>query len=143
MDAEQTWPTEEELAQAAAAQKKKIVKKVPKGTSEYQAAWIPDEDGGIFHRRWQLILRSTRVLYFYNFSDELTGSSDDESDQMSVDEAEFQADSDIETEEDEEEYETVTISEAAPDEQRYDQNIDMTEEKEAMEKLKRTFLKLT
>lgn len=113
MDAEQTWPTEEELAQAAAAQKKKIVKKVPKGTSEYQAAWIPDEDG-----------------------DELTGSSDDESDQMSVDEAEFQADSDIETEEDEEEYETVTISEAAPDEQRYDQNIDMTEEKEAMEKLK-------
>lgn len=46
MDAEQTWPTEEELAQAAAA-RKKIVKRVPKGTSEYQAAWIPDEDGGI------------------------------------------------------------------------------------------------
>lgn len=47
MDAEQTWPTEEELTQAKANQKRKILKKVPKGTSEYQAAWIPDEDGGI------------------------------------------------------------------------------------------------
>lgn len=47
MDAEQTWPTEEELAEAAVKIKKKIVKIVPKGTSEYQAAWIPDEDAGI------------------------------------------------------------------------------------------------
>lgn len=47
MDAEQTWPTEEELAEAAANKSRKIVKIVPKGTSEYQAAWIPDEDGGI------------------------------------------------------------------------------------------------
>ncbi|KOC67732.1 Pre-rRNA-processing protein TSR1 like protein [Habropoda laboriosa] len=113
MDAEQTWPTEEELAQAAAAQKKKIVKRVPKGTSEYQAAWIPDEDG-----------------------EEL---SDDESeDQMSVDEAKSQADSEVEAEEDEEEYETITVSEA-PDE-RYDKNIDITEEKEAIDKLKQAKL---
>lgn len=47
MDAEQTWPTKEELAEAAKNRNKKIVKVVPKGTSEYQAAWIPDEDGGI------------------------------------------------------------------------------------------------
>lgn len=47
MDAEQTWPTKEELAEAEANAKKKIVKLVPKGTSEYQAAWIPDEEGGI------------------------------------------------------------------------------------------------
>lgn len=46
MDAEQTWPTEEELAQAA-ARKKKVVKVVPKGMSEYQAAWILDDDAGI------------------------------------------------------------------------------------------------
>lgn len=57
MDAEQTWPTEEELAEAAANRKKKIVKVVPKGTSEYQAAWIPDEDGGI--------------TYSFNFSSSL------------------------------------------------------------------------
>lgn len=50
MDAEQTWPTEEELAEAAATinKKRKVVKRVPKGTSEYQAAWILDEDAGIF-----------------------------------------------------------------------------------------------
>ena len=113
MDAEQTWPTEEELAQAAAARKKKIVKRVPKGTSEYQAAWIPDEDG-----------------------DELSELSDDESSQMSVDEAKSQADSEAEAEEDDEEYETITVSEAAPDEQRYDQDIDVAEEEKAMERLK-------
>lgn len=45
MDAEQTWPTEEEIAEAQSQRKAgKIVKLVPKGTSEYQAAWIPDED---------------------------------------------------------------------------------------------------
>ncbi|CAK9796560.1 Pre-rRNA-processing protein TSR1 homolog [Anthophora plagiata] len=93
MDAEQTWPTEEELGEAAAAQIKKIVKRVPKRTSEYQAAWIPDKDG--------------------------EDLSDDESeDQMSVGEARSQADSEVEAEEDEEEYETITVSEA-PDE-RYD-----------------------
>ncbi|XP_017880075.1 pre-rRNA-processing protein TSR1 homolog [Ceratina calcarata] len=112
MDAEQTWPTEEELAEAAAAQKKKIVKKVPKGTSEYQAAWIPDEDG--------------EELSEY--------SNDEEEDKMSLDEAKSQTDSEVEAEQDDEEYETITVSEA-PDE-RYDQNIDMTEEKEAMDKLK-------
>lgn len=111
MDAEQTWPTEEELTQAKANQKRKILKKVPKGTSEYQAAWIPDEDG-----------------------EELSEYSTDESEnKMSIDEAKSQ-DSEVEAEEDEEEFETITISEV-PDE-RYDQNIDMTEEKETMEKLK-------
>ncbi|XP_048269469.1 pre-rRNA-processing protein TSR1 homolog [Bombus terrestris] len=110
MDAEQTWPTEEELAEAK-AQRKKIVKRVPKGTSEYQAAWIPDEDG-----------------------EELSECSSDESeDEMSVDEAQSETDSGPDAE-DEEEYETITVSEV-PDE-RYDENIDMTEEKEAMENLK-------
>lgn len=43
---EQTWPTEEEMmsapAQAEGSQRK--VKRVPKGTSAYQAAWIVDDD---------------------------------------------------------------------------------------------------
>ena len=47
MDAEQTWPTDEELAMAESERKRTIIKRVPKGTSEYQAAWIPDEDGGL------------------------------------------------------------------------------------------------
>lgn len=74
-----------------------------------------------------------KVIYY--FTEELSEYSNDESeDQMSVDEAKSQADSEVEEDEDDEEYETITISET-PDE-RYDQNIDMTEEKETMEKLK-------
>ena len=42
MDGEQTWPTEEEILEAEQQVKKKI-KRVPKGTSDYQAAWILDE----------------------------------------------------------------------------------------------------
>ena len=57
LEGEQTWPTDEEMAQAeeeeelrrkaASADEEsrvKVVKRVPKGTSEYQAAWIMDED---------------------------------------------------------------------------------------------------
>ncbi|KAG7594116.1 Ribosome biogenesis protein BMS1/TSR1 C-terminal [Arabidopsis thaliana x Arabidopsis arenosa] len=42
---EQTWPTEEEMAEADKNQKQGKVKKktLPRGTSEYQAAWIVDE----------------------------------------------------------------------------------------------------
>jgi len=59
MDAEQTWPTAEEMEDAEdRMSKKKIVKKVPKGTSEYQAAWIPDSDGGN-NIKW--------LCYFYLF----------------------------------------------------------------------------
>ncbi|XP_043497043.1 pre-rRNA-processing protein TSR1 homolog isoform X1 [Polistes fuscatus] len=118
MDAEQTWPTEEELAQAEAARKKKIVKVVPKGTSAYQAAWIPDED-----------------------AEDLSECSENESDdKMSVDDANSQADSETNMASDDEEYETITISEAALDEYKYDQDIDMMEEKEAMEKINRAKL---
>ncbi|XP_077168693.1 pre-rRNA-processing protein TSR1 homolog [Paroedura picta] len=48
MDGEQTWPTAEELIEAAESlkQTKKISKRVPKGTSAYQATWIVDESEG-------------------------------------------------------------------------------------------------
>ncbi|CAB4281249.1 unnamed protein product [Prunus armeniaca] len=41
---EQTWPTEAEMAEAEKSQKQKKKKKrtLPRGTSEYQAAWIVD-----------------------------------------------------------------------------------------------------
>lgn len=39
LDAEQTWPTEEELAEAETKKRR-----LPKGTSDYQAAWIVDDD---------------------------------------------------------------------------------------------------
>eukprot|EP01126_Amoeba_proteus_P045029 TRINITY_DN5029_c0_g1_i12.p1 TRINITY_DN5029_c0_g1~~TRINITY_DN5029_c0_g1_i12.p1 ORF type:complete len:673 (+),score=163.64 TRINITY_DN5029_c0_g1_i12:191-2209(+) len=41
---EQTWPTPEELAQAD-EEIRTTKKKVPPGTSSYQAAWIPDLEG--------------------------------------------------------------------------------------------------
>jgi len=51
MEGEQTWPTEEELREAdeAAAllnddEDEKPVKKIPKGMSDYQAAWILDDE---------------------------------------------------------------------------------------------------
>ncbi|KAG7272190.1 hypothetical protein CRUP_036904 [Coryphaenoides rupestris] len=43
MDGEQTWPTEEELHEAEESRKTKRLMKVPKGTSDYQAAWIGEE----------------------------------------------------------------------------------------------------
>ncbi|XP_054858050.1 pre-rRNA-processing protein TSR1 homolog [Eublepharis macularius] len=48
MEGEQTWPTMEELNEAAESLKhsKKMSKRVPKGTSAYQAAWIVDETEG-------------------------------------------------------------------------------------------------
>ncbi|KAG1459953.1 hypothetical protein G6F46_006023 [Rhizopus delemar] len=51
MDNEQTWPTEEEMAEADERVRRmrgmdtdESLKRVPKGTSSYQAAWIVDED---------------------------------------------------------------------------------------------------
>ncbi|KAK9812112.1 hypothetical protein WJX73_007769 [Symbiochloris irregularis] len=43
---EQTWPTQEELAEAATSQADSSHRRrLPKGTSEYQAAWILDDGG--------------------------------------------------------------------------------------------------
>lgn len=147
MDAEQTWPTEEELAEATA--KKKITKIVPKGTSEYQAAWIPDEDGGMYYLRPFLIWFSFLLLPIgriydscdfvkncFSFSESLRESEGSEDEDVSMDEAKSEADSSKDLEEDDEEYETMTVSEAGVDGERYDQEINMLEENQAMEKFK-------
>lgn len=54
---------------------------------------------------------------------------------MSVEEARSEAASNEDLE-DEEQYETITISEAPLDEERYDRDIDMFEEKRAIENFK-------
>lgn len=54
---------------------------------------------------------------------------------MSVEEARSEADSNKDLEDDEE-YETITISEAAVDDEHYDRDIDILEEKQAMDKFK-------
>ena len=49
LDGEQTWPTEEELKEAEASKAAALRRRrLPKGTSDYQAAWIPDNDDGYF-----------------------------------------------------------------------------------------------
>ncbi|KAK6016389.1 hypothetical protein OSTOST_18129, partial [Ostertagia ostertagi] len=44
MDAEQTWPDEFDIADDAKLKNEAGVRKVPKGTSSYQAAWIIDDN---------------------------------------------------------------------------------------------------
>ncbi|CAB4026240.1 Pre-rRNA-processing TSR1, partial, partial [Paramuricea clavata] len=44
MEGEQTWPTDEEIKEAELTRSNRIVKKVPKGTSEYQSSWILEDD---------------------------------------------------------------------------------------------------
>ncbi|XP_046483838.1 pre-rRNA-processing protein TSR1 homolog isoform X1 [Neodiprion pinetum] len=116
LDAEQTWPTNEELADAEAEKmRKKIVKRVPKGTSVYQAAWIPDIDG--------------------EEADEISDSEYEDNDEMAVD-ADDSAQLSEDSEEEAEDYETMTVTDVAPDEQRYDQDMDMQEEQRSIMKIK-------
>lgn len=45
LNAEQTWPTDEEMKEATDKAKNKcMIKRVPAGMSVYQSAWIPDEE---------------------------------------------------------------------------------------------------
>nr|XP_019944114.1 PREDICTED: pre-rRNA-processing protein TSR1 homolog [Paralichthys olivaceus] len=125
MDGEQTWPTETELLEAEEARKSKRVMKVPKGTSDYQATWIVDEN------------EEENVE-----TDE--ESSDDDDDDM-LDEAMDGEDEDIqsqdagscgseEEEEDEEEEEEVCATERVGADQRYDEHIDEAAEEEGLKR---------
>lgn len=108
MDAEQTWPTEEEMEECSTVKK---VKKIPKGMSEYQAAWIPDEDA---------------------IELEDVEEDDEDDDAMELASALSEAESS-----ESEEYETVTMaSEAAPDPEKYDKEMDLNEESATLEKLR-------
>ncbi|KAJ9601640.1 hypothetical protein L9F63_000173, partial [Diploptera punctata] len=117
MDAEQTWPTTEELAEAEEELKarKKKIKKIPKGMSDYQAAWIPDSD-----------------------AEEVELSEDEESN-MNVDMEPLSEEnsSDEENEEDDDaEFDTMTTTDVGNDVERYDEKMDLEEEEEAMKQIK-------
>lgn len=43
-DNEQTWPSEAELKEASIFARRKARRKLPEGTSDYQAAWLLDDD---------------------------------------------------------------------------------------------------
>ncbi|XP_044139831.1 pre-rRNA-processing protein TSR1 homolog [Bufo gargarizans] len=115
MEGEQTWPTEEELKEAEDSLKVKVQRKVPKGTSTYQAAWILDEE-------------------------ESDGEGDSEDDDMDEDQEDamdeaVSEDEEGSAEEPEEESETVTIPDSTRDD-KYDENLDEAEEEQMLEKYK-------
>ncbi|KAM9318836.1 pre-rRNA-processing protein TSR1 homolog [Pholidichthys leucotaenia] len=123
MDGEQTWPTEAELLEAEEARKKKCVMKVPKGTSDYQATWIVDEDEG------------------EDEGSDLDEESSDEDDDM-MDEAMDGEDEENDSQEpgsscaseEEEEEEEVHSTERAGADQRYDEHMDEAAEEEGLKR---------
>uniref|UniRef100_A0A914SD89 Pre-rRNA-processing protein TSR1 homolog n=1 Tax=Parascaris equorum TaxID=6256 RepID=A0A914SD89_PAREQ len=104
MDAEQTWPHQFELPKDV-FESKKIIKKVPAGTSAYQAAWIlDDEDEGA--------------------DDENESSEDEEENENMVENAVEEEESEAE----EDHIETMTVtSEMDTLESGEDKEIDMSE----------------
>ncbi|XP_060703903.1 pre-rRNA-processing protein TSR1 homolog isoform X2 [Hemiscyllium ocellatum] len=114
MEGEQTWPTDEELQEAEDTlnSSRKIVRKVPKGTSDYQATWILDDEG-----------------------DEEESDEDMEKDEiMGETVSQASGESDCEEEADEE-CETMTVPESIRDDN-YDEKVDEEEEMMMLEKCK-------
>lgn len=121
MDAEQTWPTEEEIAQAQAETKKmKLIKRVPKGMSDYQACWIPDVE----------------EKECDSDSDDEEGSGSDSDDFMSCNSEADSADEFDKGADDDVEVESVAMSEAQVNDDKYDLDMDLQEERETWEKIK-------
>ncbi|XP_057357031.1 pre-rRNA-processing protein TSR1 homolog isoform X2 [Manis pentadactyla] len=113
MEGEQTWPTEEELSEANDFLKEssKVVKKVPKGTSSYQAEWILDED-------------------------DQSGGEGDENDDTEYEDFMEEESQDEGSEEEEEECESMTVGESVPDEL-YDEKVGEEAEEKMLERYKR------
>ncbi|XP_029467360.1 pre-rRNA-processing protein TSR1 homolog [Rhinatrema bivittatum] len=113
MEGEQTWPNEEELKEAeeSLADKWKVVKKVPKGTSSYQAAWIEDDESGE--------------------EEDSENEEDGVEEKDTMDEA---ASGDEQESDEEEDLETMSVAESARD-GHYDENIE-EEDLQMLEKYK-------
>ncbi|KAK6635555.1 hypothetical protein RUM44_000807 [Polyplax serrata] len=120
MDAEQTWPTNEELEDAEKERKaKKLIKKIPKGMSDYQACWIPDDE--------------------IEEVDDLCASSDEEGDVVEPMVDDWSDDDIVERKVkfiDDEKMEAMTETEGEMEEDKYDEIMDFDEEKKAREQIK-------
>ena len=121
MEGEQTWPTAEELE--AAKNERKIVKNVPKGTSDYQAAWIFDDEDNQDDNEEDDDDESDSEV-----------ESEDENDEMEVQDESI-SDEEKETDKDEDDdIETMTITEG--DDVKYDEKLDLNEEQENLKKFR-------
>lgn len=125
MDAEQTFPSDAEIALSMDENKKKHIKRIPKGMSDYQACWIPDIE---------------------EVDEDESESDDDDDDNKSFmscdsngsvkkDDDEMQC---AEEDEDEEEYEEVSTEKGstANNDHKYDEEMDLYEERQAQAMLK-------
>lgn len=121
MDAEQTFPTDAEIAESMDQNKKKLIKRIPKGMSDYQACWIPD-------------------IEEVDEDDESESDEDDNKSFMSCDSkgSEKAEDDEMQSEEDEEEFEEATTEKESTtnNDQKYDEEMDLYEERQAQAKLK-------
>lgn len=124
MDAEQTFPSDAEIAQSMDENKKKLIKRIPKGMSDYQACWIPD-------------------IEEVDEDESESESEDDNKSFMSCDskgsaKAEDDEMKSAGEEEDAEEFDDVTTETDSKvnNEQKYDEEMDLYEERQAQEKLK-------
>ncbi|KAF0030004.1 hypothetical protein F2P81_016735 [Scophthalmus maximus] len=127
MDGEQTWPTETELLEAEEARKNKRVMKVPKGTSDYQAAWIVDEDE---EEKDETDEESSEDDDVDDMMDEAMDGEDDEINSQDA----ASCGSEGEEEEEEEEEEEVCPTERTGADQRYDEHIDEAAEEEGLKR---------
>lgn len=126
MDGEQTWPTESELLEAEEARKNKRVMKVPKGTSDYQATWIVDEDD----ENGDVDDESSEDDDVDDMMDEAMERDDEENNSQDA----GSGCSSGEEEEEEEEEEEVCSTEQTGADQRYDEHIDEAAEEEGLKR---------
>jgi pre-rRNA-processing protein TSR1 len=123
MEGEQTFPTPEDIAVAQDEHLKRKLK-VPKGTSDYQAAWLVDEDEEAGDEDG-------------DDDDEFESDydEDDYDDAMDrLDPIEEEESDDDQSEFDDEQFETRTMTEVGEDE--YDQKLNMDEEMQTLDKIK-------
>lgn len=123
MEGEQTWPTPEELAEATDKAKKRVVK-VPKGTSDYQAAWIIDPDEPDENN-------DSKSTFDDDSEDDYDEEGDDQIDKAISDE---ESNEDDQEQDEDQEFDTLTITEAGDAD--YDEKMDIEEEKSALTKFR-------
>eukprot|EP00126_Sphaerothecum_destruens_P008240 Sdes_comp20143_c0_seq1m13251 len=128
MDGEQTWPSEEDLKMVDAKENrqisKKMIKRVPKGFSDYQASWILEESEE----------EEEEDGFSSGFSEDEQDLDDQlEEEKMSVENSAEEYSDRAEEDEEQEEQETVVGDEV---DDRYDQEMDLCDEEEKL----KTFL---
>ncbi|KAK6475544.1 pre-rRNA-processing protein TSR1-like protein [Huso huso] len=126
MEGEQTWPSESELKEAEEALKqRKVARKVPKGTSDYQASWIMEREGES---------EGEEEEEGESSDEEEEGDDRMEEQEDFMEEIDSQDGDVSEGEEEEEDVEECeTLTESGRDDH-YDEKIDVQEEREMVER---------